>query len=548
MSEDATGANRSVAVVDELLLDAKLTPPRPRSKGVSRADLIDAGPVERLPGGRRDGPRRLRQVHPAGAVGPRRGPTGGLGLARPLRRRRRHLDHSAGVGLRPHLPGRHRPRRRRRRPRCLAPRARRAAPGGRLPVQPQPVRVDAGRPPRAAGPGLPRRAGRGHRRRPRRVADRGREPSRPTAPPSAAYRGRGHELGPSDLALDATGTEQIFSAANVALTPDLAAAVTERTEGWPAGIYLAALIAQQGDDPADRHRRRPVRGRLPLPRISVQAPRDHPAVPPTHRRSSTSSARRCAMPCSGRGSCSRTAAGPRSARNMFLVPLDRTPGVVPLPRALPRVPPRRAPAHRTAPRAEAAPARRRLVRGQRLPLDGLRAPHQHHRAGPMRPTPDPTHPPHLQRRADVDPRAVALGHRRHQHRGLPATGRARRLGRRADRAHAPTRNGGRRHRPRLVRPGPARRQRLVRIGPGHAEGHDVPRRPRADAGRRLVRRVPRSPPGARGATSALCLSAMARLLVGDLEGASVEFAEACTRRTGGRQPGHDHLQRRRGSR
>jgi LuxR family maltose regulon positive regulatory protein len=47
----------------------------------------------------------------------------------------------------------------------------------------------------------------------------------------------------SDLALDAAGAEQIFSQAHVNLTPELAAAVTARTEGWPVGLHLAALIA-----------------------------------------------------------------------------------------------------------------------------------------------------------------------------------------------------------------------------------------------------------------------------------------------------------------
>jgi LuxR family maltose regulon positive regulatory protein len=51
------------------------------------------------------------------------------------------------------------------------------------------------------------------------------------------------EFGASDLALDAAGAEQIFSQAHVSLTRELAAAVTERTEGWPVGLYLAALIA-----------------------------------------------------------------------------------------------------------------------------------------------------------------------------------------------------------------------------------------------------------------------------------------------------------------
>ena len=51
------------------------------------------------------------------------------------------------------------------------------------------------------------------------------------------------EFAASDLALDAHGAEQIFARAHINLTDELAAAVTARTEGWPAGLYLAALIA-----------------------------------------------------------------------------------------------------------------------------------------------------------------------------------------------------------------------------------------------------------------------------------------------------------------
>ena len=58
------------------------------------------------------------------------------------------------------------------------------------------------------------------------------------------------ELMASDLALDAAGAEQIFSAAHVSLTRELAAAVTERTEGWPAGLYLAAVIANDSNGEA----------------------------------------------------------------------------------------------------------------------------------------------------------------------------------------------------------------------------------------------------------------------------------------------------------
>jgi LuxR family transcriptional regulator, maltose regulon positive regulatory protein len=53
------------------------------------------------------------------------------------------------------------------------------------------------------------------------------------------------EFGAGDLALDAASARQIFAHAQVSVTPDLAAAATERTEGWPAGLFLAALIAKE---------------------------------------------------------------------------------------------------------------------------------------------------------------------------------------------------------------------------------------------------------------------------------------------------------------
>jgi LuxR family transcriptional regulator, maltose regulon positive regulatory protein len=53
------------------------------------------------------------------------------------------------------------------------------------------------------------------------------------------------EFGAGDLALDVTGAGQIFAGERVGLTDEQAAAVTERTEGWPAGLYLAALIAKE---------------------------------------------------------------------------------------------------------------------------------------------------------------------------------------------------------------------------------------------------------------------------------------------------------------
>ena len=52
------------------------------------------------------------------------------------------------------------------------------------------------------------------------------------------------ELVAGDLALDADGAEQIFAQARVDITPEAAAAVTARIEGWPVGLWLAAAIAR----------------------------------------------------------------------------------------------------------------------------------------------------------------------------------------------------------------------------------------------------------------------------------------------------------------
>ena len=74
------------------------------------------------------------------------------------------------------------------------------------------------------------------------AASRGEQPHLPRL----RAEGETLELVTGDLALDAEGAELIFSRANVPLTSALAAAVTERTEGWPVGLHLAALIAQDG--------------------------------------------------------------------------------------------------------------------------------------------------------------------------------------------------------------------------------------------------------------------------------------------------------------
>jgi LuxR family maltose regulon positive regulatory protein len=69
--------------------------------------------------------------------------------------------------------------------------------------------------------------------------------------PRLRAAGEAVEFGPGDLALDAHGARQIFTNAQVTLNPDLAATVTEQTEGWPVGLHLAALIAKENHSLAE---------------------------------------------------------------------------------------------------------------------------------------------------------------------------------------------------------------------------------------------------------------------------------------------------------
>ena len=83
--------------------------------------------------------------------------------------------------------------------------------------------------------------------------------SRSEQPHVARLRAAGdaHEFVLSDLALDASGAKTIFASNNVPITAEVAATVTARTEGWPVGLYLAAVIAREsgtamtvsGEDP-----------------------------------------------------------------------------------------------------------------------------------------------------------------------------------------------------------------------------------------------------------------------------------------------------------
>jgi len=66
--------------------------------------------------------------------------------------------------------------------------------------------------------------------------------------PSRRAAGDVLEIGAEDLAMDAADAQQIFRRAQVDLSTELAEVVTERTEGWPVGLHLAALIARDTHD------------------------------------------------------------------------------------------------------------------------------------------------------------------------------------------------------------------------------------------------------------------------------------------------------------
>jgi LuxR family maltose regulon positive regulatory protein len=61
--------------------------------------------------------------------------------------------------------------------------------------------------------------------------------------------GRILEIGPGDLSLTCGEASSLLRAAQVALGADDVAKLHQRTEGWPAGLYLAALCVREGGSP-----------------------------------------------------------------------------------------------------------------------------------------------------------------------------------------------------------------------------------------------------------------------------------------------------------
>ena len=59
------------------------------------------------------------------------------------------------------------------------------------------------------------------------------------------------EVGPEDLSLDAVGALSTFAVEGLIISSDRARQIVDRTEGWPAGVYLSALIAGHGGDDPD---------------------------------------------------------------------------------------------------------------------------------------------------------------------------------------------------------------------------------------------------------------------------------------------------------
>src|SRR5690242_2800766 len=67
--------------------------------------------------------------------------------------------------------------------------------------------------------------------------------------PRLRAEGRITEIGPGDLSLTEEESISLLQAAGVRLGEDELMALHQRTEGWPAGLYLAALYLREGGSP-----------------------------------------------------------------------------------------------------------------------------------------------------------------------------------------------------------------------------------------------------------------------------------------------------------
>ena len=183
--------------------------------------------------------------------------------------------------------------------------------------------------------------------------------------PRLRARGDALEFRADDLALDAAGTEQIFAREHLSLSPELAAEVTRRTEGWPVGIYLAAVIANDTDGTAST-----ISGddRYVADYLYRESLMQVPESDQRFLRRTAVLDQLCAPLCDAVVGESGAQEQLRrlEATSMFLMPLDRRREWYRYHAPVPGVPARRASPGRARGGHEAAPAGRRLVRVPRI--------------------------------------------------------------------------------------------------------------------------------------------------------------------------------------
>ena len=300
---------------------AKVKVPAPRPGTIFRTALVNrlraARGTRRCRWSRRQGTGRRR----AGPVGRPRRARVCLGLARRARQRSGVLMRHVAAALDGCEPlARRRPRHPLARQVDLDRRVPRLA-GSLASVSPRGRVLDNASRLHAEGIG---RGGRGARR-----ARPGRLDARPVrAPRCAAPSLRASHARPS--ARDRAGAARpqpprgraLLDATGVQLTDEQVETLFARTEGWAAGLYLAALAIRDGG----RRRRGRVRRRRPLPGrlLPLRVPRalaPERRLPPA-RRSSAGCPARSATRCSARPA--RRRARGLEDEKVFVVPLDHT--------------------------------------------------------------------------------------------------------------------------------------------------------------------------------------------------------------------------------
>ena len=185
--------------------------------------------------------------------------------------------------------------------------------------------------------------------------------------PVTALRTRGRllEIGPELLALSRAEARALLDATGVDLTDEQLEALFERTEGWAAGLYLAALAIRD----ERRGRRSRVARRRPLPRrlLPFRVPRSArpraARVPPAARRCSAGCPARSATRCSARPA-RRRARVDRGRAGLRRSPRP-LPGALPLPPAAAGSAAARGRASRAGDGGRAPPSRRRVAGGPR---------------------------------------------------------------------------------------------------------------------------------------------------------------------------------------